>query len=85
MRAVNREHRYWFAARRRGWGWGLPTAWQGWLVMLCALGAIAAATLRLLPDHPIALQLVVLGVVGVLILVCYWKGEPPGWRWGDSN
>ena len=23
---------YWFAAKTYGWGWGLPTVWQGWLV-----------------------------------------------------
>jgi hypothetical protein len=25
---------YWFPAKRYGWGWGLPTAWQGWLVFV---------------------------------------------------
>ena len=85
MRAVNDEQRYWFPARRYGWGWGLPTVWQGWLIMLCALGAIAVATLRLLPRHPIGLQIVVFAIVGLLILICYWKGEPPAWRWGDPR
>ncbi|WP_269146578.1 hypothetical protein [Xanthomonas oryzae] len=23
---------YWFPAKTYGWGWGLPTVWQGWLV-----------------------------------------------------
>lgn len=23
---------YWLPAKRRGWGWGPPTAWQGKLV-----------------------------------------------------
>lgn len=27
------ERKYWFRAKRYGWGWGLPTAWQGWVVM----------------------------------------------------
>ena len=25
--------KYWFAAKRYGWGWGLPLCWQGWVVM----------------------------------------------------
>ncbi len=77
--------RYWFPARRYGWGWGLPTAWQGWVVMLCCLGLIAVAARRLLPRHPLALQFVVLAIAGLLILVCCWKGERPRWRWGERT
>jgi uncharacterized membrane protein YhaH (DUF805 family) len=82
---VSNEHQYWFPAKRYGWGWGLPAAWQGWVVMLCALATIGAAMLRLLPAHPVAFQIVLLAIVGVLILICYWKGEPPRWRWGDPR
>ena len=24
---------YWFPAKRYGWGWGLPSRWQGWVVL----------------------------------------------------
>lgn len=24
---------YWFPAKRYGWGWGLPSSWQGWVVL----------------------------------------------------
>ncbi len=24
---------YWFTAKLYGWGWGLPTCWQGWVVL----------------------------------------------------
>lgn len=27
-------------------------------------------------------SLYVLGVSVLLVLVCWWKGEPPRWRWG---
>jgi hypothetical protein len=77
--------RYWFPAKRYGWGWGLPTAWQGWVIMLGSLAAIALAARWMLPRHPIALQFAVLGIVGLLLRVCYRKGEPPGWRWGDPK
>jgi hypothetical protein len=26
------EKTVWFIAKRYGWGWGLPCAWQGWVV-----------------------------------------------------
>jgi len=28
--------------------------------------------------------LYVLGVTALLVLVCWWKGEPPRWRWGGD-
>jgi len=37
----------WFPAKRYGWGWGLPCAWQGWvvdgifLILLALLGLLA--------------------------------------------
>lgn len=24
------------------------------------------------------------GLTAVLIAICYWKGEPTKWRWGDE-
>ena len=32
--------RYWFPAKRHGWGWGPPSAWQGWVVLLVYLAFI---------------------------------------------
>ena len=26
------EKEYWFPAKKYGWGWGLPSTWQGWVV-----------------------------------------------------
>jgi hypothetical protein len=36
---MKNERKYWFAAKRYGWGWGIPSSWQGWLV-LAAFGAL---------------------------------------------
>lgn len=33
---------YWFPAKRYGWGWGFPIAWQGWLVFGAFLGLLVA-------------------------------------------
>ncbi len=29
---VTPREKYWFPAKRFGWGWGFPTCWQGWAV-----------------------------------------------------
>ena len=75
--------KYWFKAKKYGWGWGLPATWQGWAVVLAYLGLLAFGALV----WPAASD--GLGFAGwiavssvVLIAVCWWKGEPPGWHWG---
>ncbi len=78
------EPRYWFAARRYGWGWGLPLTWEGWVVAGVWLCLFLAATPRLrshrhIPEHALFVVAMLAGLLGV----CYWKGEPPRWRRGD--
>ena len=34
------QEKYWFPAKRYGYGWGLPNAWQGRLVFLGYLAAV---------------------------------------------
>jgi hypothetical protein len=76
--------RYWFAAKRYGWGWGLPLTWEGWVVFAVWLGIFLATIPLLRPQHHLVeCVLFVVAMVAVLIGVCYWKGEPPRWRWGE--
>jgi hypothetical protein len=28
------KSKYWLPAKRYGWGWGVPCAWQGWCVLI---------------------------------------------------
>ena len=77
-----RENRYWFPAKRYGWGWGPPRTWQGWVVLTIWLSAIAAAAKLLMPGHLLAFLSFNLIMVVLLLLICYAKGEPPIWRWG---
>jgi hypothetical protein len=76
--------RYWFAAKRYGWGWGLPLTWEGWVVYIgwfaAFFGGIAALGLRHLQAPHFAF---VVAMVTLLVVVCYSKGEPPRWRSGD--
>ena len=41
------------------------------------------AGIRLMPLHPIEFAIFTFLMVGFLTLICYIKGEPPRWRWGD--
>ena len=75
----------WFPAKKYGWGWGPPCAWQGWLVYVVWLGLLCAGAAVLAP-HSVGLFVgyaFVLG--GLLFAVVLLKGEKPGWRWGEDK
>jgi len=74
--------KYWFPAKRYGWGWALPNTWQGWavfvpwVVILVVVGVFfATGKLELFIGFTFAWA-------AVLLVVCLAKGEPPRWRWG---
>jgi hypothetical protein len=73
----------WFPARKYGWGWGLPQRWQGWVVIVGYIGALALG-FPLLHTHPITFIVYVQVVSLLLGLVCWIKGEKPRWR-RDTN
>ncbi len=78
------QQRYWFPAKRYGWGWGFPVIWQGWVVMLVYFVALGL-TVSLLSTQILLLSGLVALESGLMILVCYLKGEPPGWHWSDRS
>jgi hypothetical protein len=80
------EGRYWFPAKRYGWGWGLPSAWQGWLVFAAFLGLLIAGPVMFPPRATPALFFGYVVLLGALLFgVCWLKGEPPRWRWGNDE
>ena len=79
------EREVWFRAKSYGWGWGLPVAWQGWLVLatyvcLAVLGAVWLVR----PQQAVAYFVYMLLLTSVLTAVCWFKGERPTWRWGGK-
>ena len=34
------QPQYWYAPKRYGWGWGAPTSWHGWVVLVLLMGAM---------------------------------------------
>jgi hypothetical protein len=79
------EQKYWFPAKRYGWGWGLPAVWQGWAVLAAFFCLLVAGALVLLPDRgPAAFVAYSALLCVVLVVVCWVKGERPRWRWGGQ-
>jgi hypothetical protein len=75
--------RYWFPAKRYGWGWSLPSCWQGWVVLLVYLAAVAVMMPFITAHAGKSMAMAFLGVITLaLLFIVYKKGEPPGWRWG---
>lgn len=83
--------KYWFKRKRYGYGW-TPSTWQGWLVcaiylVLVVLGALFIGRSG---DEPAAEDLLVffttlIVATATLIVVTYYKGPKPKWRWGATN
>ncbi|MDN0075220.1 hypothetical protein QU481_09995 [Crenobacter sp. SG2303] len=64
--------KYWFPAKRYGWGWGLPSTWQGWLVLGVYLVALIVGCLIFRPaQHPTGFIVFVVAISFLLGVVCY--------------
>ena len=63
----------------------MPTAWQGWFVIAAVACLVLGGAVVLLPTYGLAV-IVAYSVLLCLMLVaiCWLKGEPPRWRWGDK-
>ena len=76
---------YWFPAKRYGWGWGLPTSWEGWIVLAVYFALLIAGFFIYPPAKAVDHFVAYTAVLSVLLFaVCWLTGEPPRWRWGDD-
>jgi hypothetical protein len=66
----------WFAAKRFGYGSGLPVAWEGWLVLALYTLAILASVAGLTGAGRF---LAIVGATALLMLICARRTEG-GWR-----
>jgi hypothetical protein len=76
---------YWFRAKRYGWGWGLPASPAGWVFFLSWLVMLIAGLAWLRRFNGLLAALFLGLMTALLLVVCYMKGEPPAWRWGDRG
>jgi hypothetical protein len=79
---IDNDPKYWFPAKRYGWGWGPPITWQGWVVFVSWLTIFFCGVWYLASRHSRFHFVFASGMVILLVIICYWKGEPPRWRWG---
>lgn len=78
---LERPSKPWFAAKRYGYGSGLPVAWQGWLVLGVYFAVVMLAPTRL----PFVGQVVTVVVAtAILCVICARKTEG-GWRWRNGS
>ncbi|HAS8418028.1 TPA: hypothetical protein I7738_07830 [Vibrio vulnificus] len=74
----------WFPKRRYGWGWGVPTTWQGWMVLGSYCVALYITSSYFHPQsEPFTWALCIVIQTALLTAFCYWKGERPSWSWGE--
>jgi hypothetical protein len=79
------SNRYWFPAKRIGWGWGLPNTWQGGLVLFVWIVTVVTVMLLFARTHALACVVFLIAMSGLLTLICYLTGEPPAWRSGNRD
>ncbi len=78
--------KYWFPGKRYGWGWGPPTAWQGWVVVVACvalvLGGIPLVHVRM---GSVVYNAYVAVLTVALLVLCWLTGENPRWRSGKRD
>ena len=69
---------YWFPVRRasRGWGWGLPLVWQGWLAYALFVGALAGGLVLLAGYGQTSVVAYSCILSALFLALVWWKGEP---------
>ncbi len=83
---MNSKPPFWFPAKRYGWGWGVPVRWQGWVVAVGYVVLMLATVILAPPARSPGLFLGAIAVLtAALLAICWAKGEPPRWRWGDRD
>ena len=76
--------KYWFPAKRHGWGWGPPSAWQGWVVLLVYLALVVGGIPFVQAVRGSAVYVAYAAVLTIfLVAICWLTGEPPRWRRGE--
>jgi hypothetical protein len=78
-----KNSKIWFVRKTYGYGW-TPATWEGWLVVFLWL-------IIFIPLTPMVQYNFILSMIGIffdtglLLYVCYKKGEKPRWQWGKKK
>jgi hypothetical protein len=75
----------WFAAKRYGYGSGLPISWQGWVVLAIYLAIVLGAAF-LFADRWAPLAATIVPSTLLFMLICARKTRGGWhWRWGSND
>ena len=86
MMHVFGDSRPWFAAKRYGYGAGLPIAWQGWALLAAYIGLLAGLGELLVPRQtPLFLLLVAFATALLVVISARRTAGGWRWRWGDDR
>ena len=76
----------WFAAKRYGYGAGLPLAWQGWAVVIAYLALVLGAAFLLGEGEPVALlALIIPSTICLIVISASTTSGGWRWRWGEGD
>jgi len=79
------QQKFWFPAKRYGWGWGPANTWQGAIVQIGYIVLVIFGASYLLRRHETKLFWSSFLVLTVLLVLIHWlKGEKATWRWGGK-
>lgn len=79
----------WFKAKKYGWGW-TPVSWEGWLALVVFIGFNIYNYFQVQEQTDTITSALVSYIIwllittGILIFICYKKGEKPTWKWGNK-
>jgi len=77
------EKKLWFKRKCYGFGW-TPVTWQGWTVVIVWVAVFYFGVAKM--DHEWLKNLIIIAIMtGILIWICYKKGEKPRWQWGCKD
>ena len=77
------DRQAWFAAKRFGYGAGLPIAWQGWALLIGYL-VVATMLAGAAPSHPVINILAILALTGGFVAIAARRTRG-GWRWRSGG
>ncbi len=76
----------WFRAKRYGYGWGLATCLQGWVVYIGYLVAVYSGIYVFhFTKKPLVFTAYFIVATVALLVIVYVKGEKAHWRWGGDS
>jgi len=73
----------WFKRKEYGWGW-YPVTKEGWMVIAIWILLFVSIVPKIEIGGVKYFSFIAI-MIGMLLFICYKKGEAPKWRWGEKD